>query len=454
MKAIDSYKKQLHGDLIQPDDPRYDQARRVYNGMIDKHPRMIARCKDAADVVASVNFARDQGLLTAVRGGGHNGAGLGTCDDGIVIDLGPMQAVHVDPASRRVRVEPGNTQGAVDRATHPYGLAVPAGVVSSTGIAGLTLGGGHGYLTRKYGLTIDNLLAAEVVLADGRRVKADENENADLFWALRGGGGNFGVATSFLFQSQPVETVIAGPTFWPVSQTRDVMQWYREFLPQAPQDLYGFITLMNVPPVAPFPEVLHLKPVCGIIWCYAGAAEKAEAVFAPVRRFLPPAFEHIGPVPFPHLQALFDPLIPPGLQWYWKGDFFQSFNDDAVDALFKFASELPTPLSQIHLYPIDGAAHAVSQDATAFSYRDANWSAVICGIDADPANADLITRWAKMCWEALHPHSSGGVYVNFMMEEGPSRVGKSYRQNYGRLSELKRKYDPHNFFRVNQNIQP
>ena len=292
-----------------------------------------------------------------------------------------MQAVHVDPTTRRVRVEPGNTQGAVDRATHPYGLAVPAGVVSSTGIAGLTLGGGHGYLTRKYGLTIDNLLAAEVVLADGRLVKADENENSDLFWALRGGGGNFGVATSFLFQSQPVETVIAGPTFWPVSQTREVMQWYREFLLQAPQDLYGFITLMNVPPVAPFPEVLHLKPVCGIIWCYAGAAEKAEAVFAPIRRFLPPAFEHIGPVPFPHLQALFDPLIPPGLQWYWKGDFFNGFNDGAVDALFKFASELPTPLSQIHLYPIDGAAHAVSEDATAFSYRDANWSAVICGID-------------------------------------------------------------------------
>jgi FAD/FMN-containing dehydrogenase len=301
---IESFKATLRGDLLQPGDEGYEAKRKVYNGMIDKRPSLIARCADVADVITSVRFAREADMLTAIRGGGHNGGGLGSCDDGLVIDLSQMTGVRVDPASRTVRVGPGCAQGDADHASHAFGLAVPAGIVSTTGIAGLTLGGGHGYLTRKYGLTIDNLLEADVVLADGRFVTASERQNEDLFWALRGGGGNFGVVTSFLFRAHPVSTVFGGPMFWSVDDARQVMEWYREFLPKAPEELFVFFGMKTVPPAPAFPENLHGKNICALIWCYSGALEKAEGAMQRVKELPPPIFKHVGPMPFPALQSL------------------------------------------------------------------------------------------------------------------------------------------------------
>ncbi|MEB3336139.1 MAG: FAD-dependent oxidoreductase, partial [Leptolyngbyaceae bacterium] len=318
-KTIDPLISSIRGKVIQPGGDEYEVARHVYNGMIDKQPQFILRCANVADVISAVTFARENNLLLAIRGGGHNGAGLGTCNGGLVLDLSSMKGIRIDPTAGTVRVEGGCTQGDVEHATHAFGMAVPAGIVSTTGIAGLTLGGGHGYLTRKYGLTIDNLQSADMVLADGRLVTVNAESYPDLFWAIRGGGGNFGVVTSFLFKTSPVSTVFAGPMLWNLEDAREVMEWYREFMPAAPDDLYGFFMFLNVPPGPPFPEPLHGRTMGGIMWCYTGALDAAEAAFQPVRQFRPPTFEHLGPMPFPALQQMFDPLLPPGLQWYWKG---------------------------------------------------------------------------------------------------------------------------------------
>ncbi len=452
--SLDQFRASLRGELIQSGDPGYQDARKVYNAMIDKHPRLIVRCVDTADVIYSVNFARENGLLTAIRGGGHNGAGLGICDDGLVIDLSRMKGVLVDPAAGEARVQGGCVWGEVDHATHAFGAAVPCGFVSTTGVGGLTLGGGIGYLTRTYGLTIDNLLAADVVLADGRFVKASPKENPDLFWALRGGGGNFGVVTSFLFRLQPVKTVFAGPTFWPLEQAGDVLRAYRQYIVQAPEDINGFFAFLVVPPAPMFPENLHNKKMCGIVWCCTAPPEKAETALKPMRSFGKPAFDHVGPVPFPILQSLFDALYPPGLQWYWRADFVKEISDEAVALHVEHGSRIPTMFSTMHLYPIDGAARRVGKNETAFSYRDATFAEVIVGVDPDPANKDKITNWCKEYFDALHPHSAGGAYVNFMMDEGQDRVKAAFRDNYARLAQIKKKYDPGNFFRVNQNIQP
>lgn len=444
----------VEGKLILPDSDEYDTARQVYNGMIDKRPKLIVRCADVADVIATVNYAKENNSLLAVRGGGHNGAGLGMCDGGVVADLSAMKGVRVDPISRTVRVEPGCTQGEVDHATHVFGLAVPSGTVAHTGIAGLTLGGGHGYLVRKYGLSLDNLLEADIVLADGRLVTANTENYLDLFWAIRGGGGNFGVVTSFLFKAHPVTNVVGGPMLWNLDRAAEVMQWYREFMVNAPDDIYGFFAFMKVAPAPPFPEHLHTKNMCGIIWCYCGELDKAEEVFRPIRKLIPPEFEYVNPMPFPQLQSLFDPLLPTGMQWYWKGDFFTELKDEAIAKHIKYGSQLPTQLSTMHLYPVDGAANRVGRNDTAFSYREAKWSMIIVGIDPDPANAEKITNWAREYWQALHPYSCGGAYVNFMMEEGQERIKATYRDNYNRLVAIKTKYDPTNLFRVNQNIKP
>jgi hypothetical protein len=451
--SIEEFTVSLRGDLILPEHSEYEEARKIYNGMIDKRPSMILRCADVADVIAAVNFGRENGMLMAIRGGGHNGAGLCTCDDGLVIDLSPLNYVRVDPRARTVRVGAGCTWGDVDHAAQPFGLAVPAGVVSTTGVAGLTLGGGHGYLTRKYGLTIDNLISADVVLADGSFVTASDRENADLFWALRGGGGNFGVVTSFQFKAHPVGTIYGGPTLWNMDRAAEILRWYRDFSLQAHEDLYGFYAFLKVPPGPPFPEEFHFRSMCGIVWCYLGPLDQAENVFAPVRD-LDPALGLTHEMPFPALQSAFDPLLPPGLQWYWKGDFVNEINDEAVDLHVRYGSRLPSLLSTMHMYPIDGAVQRVGRNDTAFSYRDANWSMVIAGIDPDPGNADPITAWTKEYWKALHPYSAGGAYLNFMMEEGQDRVRDTYRDNYDRLVEVKTKYDPKNLFRVNWNIQP
>jgi FAD/FMN-containing dehydrogenase len=455
-QATQNFKSALRGRLVQPGDADYDAVRALYNGMIDKRPRLIARCVDVADVIAAVSFGRDQGLLVAIRGGGHNGPGLGSCDDGLVIDLSLMKSVRVDPANRTVRVDAGCTSGDVDHATHPFGLAVPFGLVSTTGVAGLTLGGGTGYLTRKYGLTIDNLLEADVVLADGRFVTASEREHPDLFWALRGGGGNFGVVTSFLFRAHPVSTVYAGPIFWEAKHAKAVMRAYRDFLPGAPEELGAFVGLKTVPSTDPFPKEHWGKRVCAVISAYAGPAVDGEKAIAPLLKAVPPpAFNWMGEMPFPAIQALFDPLMPKGLQWYWKGDFVRNLPDEAIDAHVAHAAEAPTELSLMHLYPIDGAVRRVPKDATAWSARDATWSMVIAAIGSDPKQAESLKAWGRGYWKAVHRFNLEGAYVNFMMDdEVDGRVQATYGDNYARLAAVKAKYDPQNLFRVNQNIQP
>ncbi len=454
-QAIDDFKSQLRGQVIQPGDDGYESERKVYNAMISRKPRLIAKCADVADVITAVNFGRMQDLKVSIRGGGHNAGGLGICDDGLVIDLSPIKYVHVDPSTQKVRVGGGSTWGDVDHATHAFGLAVPSGIISTTGVGGLTLGGGIGYLTRQFGLTIDNLLAADVVRADGTFVTASAEKNSDLYWAIRGGGGNFGVVTSFLFQAHPVSIVCAGPMLWEMDQASDIMKWYREFIVQAPKEINGFFAFLTVPPGPPFPEQLHFKKMCGIVWCYNGTMEQANKILEPLRHFKSPAFEFFVPMPFPMLQGMFDGLYPPGLQWYWKADFVNELGDEAIALHVKHGSELPTLHSTMHLYPINGAAHKPGNQDTPWSYRDAKWSEVIVGVDPDPANNERIISWARSYWEALHPFGAGGAYSNFMMEdEGEERIRATYRGNYEKLAQLKTKYDPENFFRVNQNIQP
>jgi FAD binding domain/Berberine and berberine like len=452
--AVEALRTGLRGVVIEPSDPGYDAARAVYNAMIDKRPALIARCLDAADVIAALKFGREQGLEVAVRGGGHSGPGLGVVDDGLVIDLSPMRWVRVDPQARIAQVGGGSQTGDLDHATHAFGLATPTGIYSQTGVGGLTLGGGHGHLSRRYGLTIDNLLAADLVLADGGFVHASESENEDLFWAIRGGGGNFGVATSFTYRLHPIHTVGVGITFWPIEQTPDVLRWYREFLPQAPEELTGFFLVLTVPPGPPFPPEIHLKKMAGIVWCYTGDLAGLESALAPAKAVGSPAFHFSTPMPYPALQSLFDPIIPPGLQWYWRGDFFDRISDEALDIHLAYGSGMPTQLSTMHLYVIDGAVNRVGESDTAWSYRNATWSAVYGGIDPDPANVKVIRDWCVGYQEALHPYSMGGSYVNFMMEEGQERVRATYRGNYDRLLQIKRKYDPENVFHVNQNIKP
>ncbi len=453
-QSIDQLKSSFRGQLIQPSDAAYDAARKVYNGMIDKHPRLIAQCVDVADVIAAVRFGVSNQMLTAIRGGGHNGAGLGTCDDGLVIDLSHMKGVHVNPSEKTVRVEAGCVWGDVDHATHAFGMATPSGFISTTGVSGLTLGGGIGYLARRYGLTIDNLLSVDMVLADGTFVTASSKENPDLFWAVRGGGGNFGVVTSFEFRLQPVSTVQFGPTFWPLDQAAEVLKSYRNFIKQAPENVNGFFAYLVVPPAPMFPENLHLKKVCAIVWCCTGSAEETEKATRPMRSVGSPLLDNVGPVPFPVVQSIFDGLFVSGLQWYWRADNFTELSDEAIARHVEHGPKLPTMLSTMHLYPVNGAAQRVGKNDTAYNFREALFAEVIVGVDPDPANAEKITKWCKDYWEALHPYSAGGAYVNFMMDEGQDRVQATYRDNYERLASIKKKYDPTNFFRVNQNIRP
>jgi len=452
---IKELKTRLRGELIQRGDPGFEQARQLYNAMIDKRPLLIARCANVADVISTVQFGRENDLLTAIRGGGHNGPGLGSCNDGLVIDLSLLKGVRVDPASRTVRAEGGCTQGDMDHATHAFGLAVPAGIVSSTGIGGLTLGGGHGYLSRRYGLTVDNLIEVDVVLADGSLVTASAAQHDDLFWALRGGGGNFGVVTSFVFKAHPVSTVFGGPLFWELKDAPTIMAWYRDFLSQAPVELSPFLHLGTVPAAEPFQKELRGKKNCALVTCYTGPLDKAEEAVRPMRLELPPPIlDWMGPMPFPALQSLFDPLLPKGLQWYWKGDFVRELSAQAIDLHLEHAGQAPSDLSLMHLYPIDGAVHEVGPGETAWNCRDATWSMVIDGVDPDPAKAGALKTWAREYWEAVHPYNLGGAYINFMMEEGDDRIRATYGDNYDRLAAIKKKYDPTNFFRVNQNIKP
>ena len=455
---IDQLNAVLSTPVVRPGDPEYDEARKVYNAMIDRKPAMIARCADVADVIAAVNFSRDHAMVLAVRGGGHNGPGFGTCDGGMVIDLSYMKGVRVDPERRTARVAGGSTWNEVDHATHAFGLATPCGIISTTGVGGLTLGGGIGYLARSAGLSIDNLIEADVVLADGRFVTASADENPDLLWALKGGGGNFGVITSFLFQLHPAGMVYAGPMLWPVERSEELLRWYRDFMPKQPDNLTGWFGFVGVPAGPPFPEEWQGKTMAAIVWHYSGPAEKAEAVFAPIRKVAGgPAIDWAGQMPHPALNSMFDGIYPKGDQWYWKADFFTELPDEAVAIHMKYGPNLPTGKSTMHLYPVDGAAGRVAKDATPWGFRDAKWAMVIAGVSPDPADNEKMITWARDYWNALHPHSAGGAYVNMMMDaadEGKERVKAAYGANYDRLAKIKAKYDPDNLFRLNQNVKP
>lgn len=452
--AIAALRMKIRGDIIQPGDQQYETARKVYNAMIDKRPALIVRPVDVADVSSAVEFGAEQKLDVAVRGGSHNGPGFGTVDGGLVIDLSRIRGVRVDPEEKTVRVGGGAVWGDVDHATHPFGLAVPCGFLSTTGVGGLSLGGGIGYLARRYGLTIDNLLSVDMVLADGRFVTADKEHNEDLFWAVRGGGGNFGIVTSFLFRAHPIGTVYGGPMFWPLDVASDMLHYWQDLILKAPEELNGFFGLGKVPPVPPFPEKYQGQNMGYIVWCYTGPMERAEQVFKPIRDHRQPVIDFAGPIPFPALNSMFDPLLPAGLQWYWQADIFKQYDDAPINLLIKHGNEMPTIQSNIHIYPINGAAKRVGPQETPWAYRDANFSQVIVAVDPDPMNNERMTRWAKETHSDLHPYSAGGAYLNFKMDEGQDTVKAGYRDNYTRLSQIKAKYDPNNFFHINQNILP
>jgi FAD/FMN-containing dehydrogenase len=455
--ALEELRGALRGEVIGPEDPAYEAARNVHNAMIDKRPAAVARCVDAADVMSAVRQARKWGLEIAVRGAGHSAAGLGTVDGGVVIDLSPQRWVQVDPAARTVRAGGGAQLGDVDHASHAFGLAVPLGVLSTTGIGGLVTGGGIGYLARKHGLSIDNVRSIDLVLADGSFVRASADENPDLFWAVRGGGGNFGIVTAFEFEAHPVSTVIGGPTLWHLDRTEEVLSFFEQTMAsdETPDELGGFFAFVTVPPGPPFPEELHLQKMCGVVWCWTGAPEDADAVFAPVRD-LRPALDGIQAMPFPALQSAFDPLFAPGLQLYWRGDFVESLSDDAIKAHTALGPTLPTMLSTVHIYPINGAAGRVAPDATAWNYRSARYAEVIVGVDPEPANAELVRSWCIDYYDRTHPFaaSGGGGYVNFTSDTGDERVRAAYGSNYERLARIKSTYDPDNVFHLNHNIPP
>jgi FAD binding domain/Berberine and berberine like len=454
--AIAKFGQSLRGPVIGRTHPEYEEARKLYNAMIDKRPLLIAQCADVADVIAAVNFGRDNKLPIAIRGGGHNGPGLSSVNDGLVLDLSTMKGVRVDPKEKTVTVGSGCTTGDVDHATQAFGQAVPFGIISTTGVAGLTLSGGHGYLSRQYGLAVDSLLEADVVLADGSFVTASEAENADLLWALRGGGGNFGVVTSFLFRTHPVSMVYGGPIVFELADAPAVMKWFRQFQPKAPDEFGMFLGLQVVPPGDPFPKEHWSKKMCALVVSHNGPLAEGEKAVDAVRAALPkPIIDWAQPMPYTVIQTLFDQLLPKGLQWYWKGDFVNDLPDAAIDAHVAHAAKLPSALSGMHIYPVDGAVHRQKKDATAWGYRDAAWSLVIFGVDPEPAKAPSLKQWAQDYWTAIHPFNLPGAYANFMMDdEGDARVRAAYGGNYERLASLKKKYDAANLFHVNQNIRP
>ena len=452
--TVEQFRQTLRGDLVEPEHADYDRARRVYNALIDRRPRLIARCVDVGDVIAGVDFARDHGLSLAVRGGAHSVGGFGTCDGGLVLDLAGLRDIRVDPAARTARVGGGCTWGDFDQAAHAFGLAAPGGIIASTGVGGLTLGGGIGYLSRRYGLACDNVVAAEVVTADGSVVSVGPSEHDDLFWALRGGGGNFGVVTALEFQLHPVDAVLGGAVFYPIERCSEVLGFYVELMADAPEEL-GLVFAFACGPMADFvPQLYRGAPMCAIAGCYIGVGPEAEAAMEPVRRLGPPVLDLMGPMPYPALQQMFDPFYPPGLSLFERSDFVEDMTDDIIAIHAEHGPQLPSPLSVAFVYPTDGAVQRVESGATAFSFRDVNFVHLIGAIDPDPAVTRANAGWVRKYWSALHPHSAGGAYVNWMGDEGVERVAATYRTNYERLREVKTKYDRDNVFHINQNIKP
>ena len=452
--TMDQLREQVRGAVITADDEGYDQARRVYNAMIDRRPRVVVRAANAGDAATAVRFARANGLEVAVRGGSHSVPGFGTVDDGVVIDLGAMRGVRVDPGARTARAEGGATWGDFNAATYPYGLATTGGIISTTGVGGLTLGGGIGYLARGFGLSCDNLVSADVVTADGRILVANEDENADLFWALRGGGGNFGIVTSLEFRLHPVKDIYGGPMFFSLDDAGDVLRFYREFIQDAPEQFGGFPAYQIAPPLPFIPEDRHGEPFLAFVSCWAGPLEEGEQALKPLRDVAPVVAEHVGPMPYPALNSAFDGLVPPGLQHYWKANFVRTLSDEAIEAHLAHGPRVPVVNSTMHIYPINGAVHRVAPDATAFGHRDATFATVIAGMWPDPAQNDANTQWVRDYYGATAPHSEPGGYVNFMADDDQDRVAANYGGNYDRLRTVKRVYDPDNVFHLNQNIAP
>ncbi|OKK18356.1 oxidoreductase [Streptomyces sp. CB00455] len=452
--SIDQLRERVRGVVVTSDDDGYEEARKVYNAMIDKRPAVVVRCTHAGDVMAAVDFARENELDLAVRGGGHSVPGFGTCDDGVVADLSGMRGVRVDPARRTARAEGGATWGDFNAATYAFGLATTGGIISTTGVSGLTLGGGIGYLSRKLGLSCDNLVSADVVTADGRFLVANEEENADLFWALRGGGGNFGVVTSLEFKLAEVKDVYGGPILYEMADAATVLRSFRDFIGKAPEELGGFPAFQMAPPLPFIPEDRHGEPFILVVSCWAGALDEGGRALQPFHDFAPVVAEHVGPMPYPALNSAFDALVPPGLQHYWKANFVTELGDGAIEAHTRHAPDLPAVNSTVHIYPIDGACHRVAPEATAFAYRDASFATVIAGMWPDPADNEANTAWVRDYYEATAPHSEEGGYVNFMAGDDQDRVRANYRGNYDRLVEVKRLYDPGNLFHLNQNITP
>jgi FAD/FMN-containing dehydrogenase len=452
---IEEFKEQFKGEVLLPSDDVYESARKIWNAMIDKHPAIIARCATTSDVVRAVNFARDNGLLLAVRGGGHHIAGNALCNDGVVIDLSKMKAASVDPAAHRVTIEGGATLADLDAATQAYGLATPVGINSTTGVAGLTLGGGFGWLSRKYGMTVDNLESAEVVTATGEVVRATASEHPDLFWALRGGSGNFGVVTRFEFRLHPVgPDVLSGLIVYSISEAKSVLQQYREFMAKAPEELSVWTVLRQAPPLPFLPEEVHGTPVIVLALLYAGDPRQGEPLIEPLRKFGTPVGEHVGVQPYTTWQQAFDPLLTPGARNYWKSHNFSTLKDGLFDTVIDYIDKLPSPQCEIFFGALGGATTRPTPESTAYAHRDAQFVMNVHGRWEDPTDDKRCIAWARDFFNASAPFASGGVYVNFLTADEGDRVRTAYGPNYDRLAQVKRKYDPDNLFRMNQNIKP
>ena len=452
--AIDELRATMRGDVISSEDERYEGSRSVYNAMIDRRPAVIVRPANAGDVMAAVAFARENGLDLAVRGGGHSVPGFGTCDDGVVVDLSEMRGVRVDPGTSAARAEGGATWGDFNAATSPFGLATTGGIISTTGVAGLTLGGGIGYLARGFGLSIDNLLSVDLVTADGRLIQASDREHEDLFWGIRGGGGNFGVVTSLEFRLHPVKEIYGGPMFYELSEAENILRFYREYIADAPEQMGAFPAFQIAPPLPFIPEDRHGDTFVAIVACWAGPIEEGERALKPFHDVAPVIAEHVGPMPYPALNSAFDGLLPPGLQHYWKASFVNDLTDGAIAAHVVHGPEVPTVHSTMHIYPINGAVHRVGPTDTAFAYRDANFATVIVGAWPERSQNEANIDWVRRYYDAVVPHSEEGGYVNFMAGDDQDRVRANYGGNYERLVEIKRTWDPDNLFHLNQNIAP
>ncbi len=454
-EIIRKFKESLHGKLIMLGEDGYDMGRRVWNGMIDRYPAMIAYCDNVDDVLKSINYAHSQGMLTAVRSGGHNVSGNGVCDGGIVIDLSRMKRIEVNAASRIARAQAGLNWGEFDRTTQTFGLAVTGGIVSRTGIAGLTLGGGIGWLMRRFGVTCDNLLSAKVITVDGQLLTASAVENPDLFWGIRGGGGNFGIVTEFEYRLYQVGPVLAGTIYYPAAMTREILRFYRDYINVIPDELTTMFVYMAAPHNPSLNRILRERPVAAIHVCYIGPLKAGEKVLKPLRDFGPPLKDAVRIMPYVELQSMLDSGAPPGLQNFWKSSYLKSFSDEAIEVLASYSEAITSPLSQVHLQHLEGAVRRVNEDDMAFSHRDSSCALNIVTKWENPLEADRHIQWTRDFEVAMRPFSTGGVYVNFLGEEGEDRVRAAYGlAKYGRLIALKNKYDPTNFFRLNQNVKP